>query len=161
MVRGNLVISNGDISHSDIIFSDGDLNYLFGEIFVMFRKSISQLDFGITVLIPYHQAIFISRFDYHHLRYHHLAPWQTSYSHVTCVTCDSDTPLFEKMWQGSDSDTLVTKKSWQTSDSDILVTKKSWQTSDSDTLVTIKTWQTSDSDTPKFENVWQASDVTK
>ena len=26
MVRGNLVISNGDISLGDIIFSDGDLN---------------------------------------------------------------------------------------------------------------------------------------
>ena len=29
--------------------------------------------------------------------------WQTSDSHVTGVTCDSDTPEFEKMWQGSDS----------------------------------------------------------
>jgi len=89
MVRGNLVIPNG------------------GQIFAMLRNRISPFDFGFTVLKPYHQLIFMPSFDYHHLRYHHLALWQTSNSHVTDVTCDSDTPLFEKMWQGSYSDTLT------------------------------------------------------
>ena len=33
----------------------------------------------LAVLKPYHQLIFISPFDYHHLRYHHLAPCRACY----------------------------------------------------------------------------------
>ena len=40
----------------------------------MLRNRRSPFDFGITIWKPYHQLIFISPFDYHHLRYHHLTP---------------------------------------------------------------------------------------
>ena len=40
----------GDISLGDIVFSDGDLNYLLGQIFVMLKNRISPFDIGCTVL---------------------------------------------------------------------------------------------------------------
>ena len=56
-----MVISNGDISLGDIVFSDGDFNQSLGDIFLMLRNRISLFDFCITVSKPYHQVIF-----YHH-----------------------------------------------------------------------------------------------
>ena len=58
MGRGQMVISNGDISLGDIVFSDDDFNQSLGDIFLMLRNRISPFDFGITVSKPYHQVIF-------------------------------------------------------------------------------------------------------
>ena len=40
------MISNGEISLGDIVFSDGDLNYTLGDIFVVLRNRISPFDLG-------------------------------------------------------------------------------------------------------------------
>ena len=61
-VRGNLVISNGDISLGDIVFSDGDLIWSLGDIFVMLRNRISPFDF----VSPFENHI-TNLFLYHHL----------------------------------------------------------------------------------------------